>query len=175
MNPSYYPILRIVITLIAGIAMIIFPSQILSYIAILLGMLLIIPGAVQLIRYMIVRFKRSRRDRRNNPMRFPIVATLSVIVGIVIIIFSKELAGLFSILLASALIFAGVYEIVSLVRTKSNNKLAVYILPSVLVLLGIFILANPLNLIPNLIVIMFGIGSIIFSINEIVYLMLMER
>ena len=95
MRPSYYPILRIVLTLIAGVAMILFPGEILSYIAILLGFLLIIPGAIQLIRYGVVRFKRNRRDRRYHPMKFPFIALLAVIAGVAIVVLSHELVGIF--------------------------------------------------------------------------------
>lgn len=172
MRPTYYPILRIVLTFLAGIAMIMFPGEILSYIAILVGLLFIIPGVVIMIRYMIVRFKRNHRVRRNNTMKFPFIAMLAVIVGSVIVIMSNELSSIFSILLASALIFVGGYEVIVLMRTKLGKKISVYILPSLLILLGIFILANPLNLIPNMIVTMFGIGAIIYCINEVVYLII---
>ena len=172
MKPSYYPVLRIVLTLIAGVAMIMFPGRILAYIAILLGALLLIPGIVVLVRYAIVRFKRNRRDRRYNPMKFPLLALLAVIAGTAIIVMANKLSGIFSILLASALIFVGGYEIIALIRTKCNKKVSVYILPSLLVLLGIFILVNPLNLVPNLIVIMFGIGAIVYCINEVVYILI---
>ncbi len=174
MRPSYYPILRIVLTLIAGVAMILFPGEILSYIAILLGFLLIIPGAIQLIRYGVVRFKRNRRDRRYHPMKFPFIALLAVIAGVAIVVLSHELVGIFSILLASALIFVGGYEILALIRTKNKLKVAVYLLPTLLILLGIFILVNPLHLIPSMIVIMFGVGAIIYSINEVVYLLMKD-
>ncbi len=174
MNPSYYPILRIVLTLAAGVAMILFPGEILAYIAILLGFLLIIPGVTQLIRYAIVRFKRNRRDRRYHPMKFPFVALLAVMAGVTLVVLSHKLAGIFSILLASALIFVGGYEIMALIRTRSKHKVAIYLLPALLILLGVFILINPLHLIPNVIVIMFGIGAIIYSINEVVYLLLKD-
>jgi hypothetical protein len=55
-------------------------------------------------------------------------------------------------------------------RSPNRNILGFYVLPALLSLLGIFILVNPLDLLPNVIVIMFGIGAIIYCINEIVYL-----
>ena len=76
MKAAYYPILRIVLTLVSGIFMIIYPAGVLSYIAIIIGLLLIIPGLIQLLRYAIVFTKRNRRDRRNSPITFPFIALM---------------------------------------------------------------------------------------------------
>lgn len=170
MKAIYYPILRIVLTLLVGGAMIAFPGNVLSYIAIVVGLLFIIPGAIELLRYLIIYFRGNRRDRRNNPMRFPVIATLSIIAGIVVIAFSSQFIQIFALLLAVALIIAGGYEIIMIARSEVKNMVGFYIMPALLALLGIFILANPLDLLPNLIVIMFGVGAIIYAINEIVYL-----
>ena len=170
MKPTYYPIIRIVLTLTVGIFMIISPGSVLSYIAIIIGMLMLIPGIIQLLRYAIVRFQRNHRDRRNSTLKFPILSTLCALVGILIIIFSHEVVKIFSLVLASSLLIAGVYEIIMIARSPNRNILGFYVLPSLLSLLGIFILVNPLDLLPNVVVIMFGIGAIIYCINEIVYL-----
>lgn len=170
MKPTYYPILRIVVTLIAGIFMIAYPASVLSYIAFIIGLLLIIPGMLQLVRYMIIVCKRNRRDRRNNPMTFPYVSLLSTLAGIGIIAFSDEIVKVFALLLAAGLILAGGYEIFMILRSEVRNSVGFYIMPSLLLLLGIFILINPLSLLPHIIVTMFGIGAVVYCINEIIYL-----
>lgn len=175
MKAAYYPILRIVITLLMGVFMIIFPQSILMYIAFVMGLMLIIPGAIQLLRYLIVCCKRNRRDRRYNPMKFPILATLCVIAGIMIIVFADVIVKIFSLLLAAALIVAGGYEIIMIARSQRRNVVGYYIMPALLALLGIFILVNPLELLPKIIVIMFGAGAIVYSINEIVYMARLEQ
>lgn len=170
MKPTYYPIIRIVLTLLVGIFMIISPSSVLSYIAIIVGLLLLIPGIIQLLRYAIVRFQRNRRDRRNSIINFPILATLCAVIGIIIIVFRHEVVKIFSLVLASALLIAGIYEIIMIARSTNRNIPGFYVLPALLTLLGVFILINPLDLLPNVMVIMFGVGAIIYCINEIVYL-----
>ncbi|MBR3951913.1 MAG: DUF308 domain-containing protein [Bacteroidaceae bacterium] len=170
MKATYYPIIRIVFTLIVGIFMIISPSSILSYIAIIIGLLLLIPGIVQLLRYAIIRFQRNHRDRRNSSIKFPVLPTACAVTGILIIVFWKEVVKIFSIVLASSLLLAGIYEIMMIARSANRNKLGYYVLPALLTLLGVFILINPLDLLPNVIVIMFGVGAIIYCINEIIYL-----
>lgn len=175
MKAAYYPILRIVLTLVSGIFMIIYPAGVLSYIAIIIGLLLIIPGLIQLLRYAIVFTKRNRRDRRNSPINFPFIALLCTLAGIAIIIFSDEIVKIFSFMLATGLIIAGIYEIVMILRSTTRNMIAFYILPTLLTLLGIFILANPLNMLPHMIVILFGIGAVVYSINEIIYMARISR
>lgn len=174
MKTSYYPIIRIILTLIMGVLMIIFPQSILYYIAVVLGVMLIIPGVVQLTRYFIVYSKLNQRDRRYNPVKFPILATLAIIVGVLIIVFSDVIVKVFSLLLATMLILGGLYEIVMIFRSRHKMSYGYYIMPAILTLLGIFILMNPLDLIPNLIVVTFGIGSVIYCINEIIYMARIE-
>lgn len=175
MKSAYYPILRIVLIILIGIFMIIYPESILKYIAVVIGLLLLIPGAIQLIRYLIVCCKRNRRDRRYNPMTFPFLATFCVLAGVAVIVFSQEIAMVFSLLLAAGLISAGGYEIGMIVKSECRNRVGYYLLPALLVLLGIFILVNPLDLLPKIMIIMFGVGAIIYGINEIVYLARIER
>lgn len=175
MKAAYYPILRIVVTLLLGVFMIIYPNSFLSYIAIVAGLILIIPGLIQLLRYLIVCSKRNRRDRRYNPMKFPIVATLCIAAGAAIIIFANNIIGIFSLLLAVVLIYAGINEIVKIIRSRRKKKFGYYVMPALLAILGVFILVNPLNLLPNIIVIMFGVGAIVYSINEIIYLARLEQ
>lgn len=175
MKPSYYPIIRIIFTLILGILMIVIPQSILYYIAVVVGLMLIIPGAIQLIRYLIICCKRNQRDRRYHPMKFPILATLAIIVGGIIIAFSNFFIEIFSLMFAVLLIIGGLYEIVMIIRSQRKNTIGYYVMPALLTLLGIFILANPLNLLPNLIVMIFGVGAVLYSINEIIYLARIER
>ena len=78
-------------------------------------------------------------------------------------------------MLATGLIIAGIYEIVMILRSTTRNMIAFYILPTLLTLLGIFILANPLNMLPHMIVILFGIGAVVYSINEIIYMARISR
>ncbi|MBQ6939279.1 MAG: DUF308 domain-containing protein, partial [Muribaculaceae bacterium] len=103
-------------------------------------------------------------------INFPILATLCAVIGIIIIVFRHEVVKIFSLVLASALLIAGIYEIIMIARSTNRNILGFYVLPALLTLLGIFILINPLDLLPNVMVIMFGVGAIIYCINEIVYL-----
>lgn len=170
MKPIYYPILRVVLTLLVGIAMIAFPGSILTYLATVVGLLFILPGVVEWLRYLIINLKRSRRARRNNHMRFPLLATLSIVVGVIIMCFSVEFLKIFSFVLAVSLIIAGIYEIAMIVRSNVKGKWGFYVMPVSLSLLGIFILSNPLELLPHLIIVMFGVGAVIYAINELIYI-----
>ena len=169
MKPTYYPILRIVLTLIAGIFMIVSPSSVLAYIAFIVGLLLFIPGAMQLIRYAFIRLQRNRRDRRNSTLKFPILSALCALSGIIIMIFWQETVMIFSLVLASGMLIAGVYETTLIARSEHRNILGYYIVPAILTLLAIFILINPLDMLPNMMVVLYGIGSLLYAISEIVY------
>ncbi|MBO7317486.1 MAG: hypothetical protein J6U43_02055 [Bacteroidales bacterium] len=133
-------------------------------------MLLLIPGLVQILRYFIVRFQRNHRNRRNTTIKFPILATLCALAGVAIIIFWREVVMIFSLVLASGMLIAGVYELIMIARSVLRNQVGFYILPATLTLLGVFILINPLDLLPNMMVVMFGVGAIMYCINEIIYL-----
>ena len=172
MKASYYPLLRIVLTLVTGIFMIVSPDSVLTYIAYIIGLLLIVPALIQLMRYALVRFQRNSGSAF---MTFPILSLLCAISGLFIILFSHEIVKVFSLLLASGLLIAGIYEIVLIARSANRNTLGYYILPIILTLMGIFIISNPLDLLPHVIVIMFGIGAIIYSISEIIYLVRISR
>ena len=169
MKPTYYPILRIVLTLIAGIFMIVSPSNVLAYIAFVVGLLLFIPGLVQLMRYAIIRLQRNRRNRRNSTLKFPVLSALCALSGVLIMIFWQEMVMIFSLVLASGMLIAGVYEVVMIVRSEHRNILGYYIVPAILTLLAIFILINPLDMLPNMMIILYGIGAILYAISEIVY------
>ena len=69
-----------------------------------------------------------------------------------------------------SLIIAGIYEIAMIVRSNVKGKWGFYVMPVSLSLLGIFILSNPLELLPHLIIVMFGVGAVIYAINELIYI-----
>ena len=174
-KPTYYPILRIVLTLIAGVFMIVAPGRVLTYIAYVVGVLLMVPGLVLLVRYAMVRWQRNQRYRRNHAVPFPVLALLCTIAGLSIIVFSQEIVEMLSLVLAVGLLIAGIYEIVMIAGSPCRYIPTFYIVPVVLTLFGVFVLINPLYLLPHVIVVLFGVGAVMYSICEIIYMTRINR
>ena len=168
MKRYYNLLLRIIPTFIVGLFMVVFPQKALHYIALALGLVLLIPGVIKLIQYIIIRTQRSRRSRRNSKMTFPFMATFCTLSGIAILAYPSVVAKIFIYLLGAIIVFAGGYEILFLRLSKRNIPYGYYILPIFQLLIGLFILLNPLNVTERLIVTVFGIGAILYSLSEII-------
>ena len=169
MKPLYNPLIHIILAFVLGIFMILFPDYALHYIAIVLGLILLIPGIVQVVRYIIEHTDKSRRMRRNSSLRFPLLALLCVIAGVAIICFPTTVAKIFIYLLAAFLVFVGIYEIVFLVQLHRNIPMGYYILPILILVTGILLLLNPLSITKAVLVTVFGGGAIVYGISELIY------
>ena len=73
------------------------------------------------------------------------------------------------------LFIAGIYEIVMIAGSPCRHLPTFYIVPVVLTLLGVFVLINPLYLLPHVIVVLFGVGAVMYSICEIIYITRINR
>lgn len=175
MRPLYNPLIHIALALALGIFMVVWPEQALHYIAIALGLTLLIPGIIQMVRYIIEHSDKSRRIRRNSTMRFPIIALLSMLGGIAILCFPATVAKICIYLLAAFLVFAGGYEIIFLALLQRKIPYGYYILPILILLTGILLLINPLSVTQTVIVAVFGWGSIVYSISELIYYIKFKR
>ncbi len=175
MKPLYNPLIYIILAFVLGIFMIVFPNYALHYIAIVLGLTLLIPGIIQMIRYIIEHSDKSRRIRRNSTLRFPILAALSILAGIAIICFPATVAKIFIYLLAASLVFAGIYEIVFLSLLHRRIPVGYYILPILILITGILLLLNPLSITKAVLVTIFGWGSIVYGISELIYYIKFRR
>ena len=169
MKPLSNPLLLIIPSLAIGIFMLVWPAQALHYIAIALGLALLIPSLIQVIRYILMRTDRSRRTRRNSTMTFPVISTLCMLTGIAILCFPGTVARIFIYLLGAFLIFAGIYEILFLALLGRHVPRGYYILPILLLLTGILILVNPFTVTENILVTFFGAGAIVYSLSEMIY------
>lgn len=169
MKPFSNPLLRIIPALIIGIPMIVWPKQTLHYIAIILGLVLLLPGLIQTIRYILMRTDKSRRVRRNSTMTFPFISTLCLLTGIAILCYPGTVARIFIYLLGAFLAFAGIYEILFLALLRRRLPAGYYILPILLLLTGISILINPFTVTENILMTIFGAGTILYSLSETIY------
>ena len=169
MKPMYNPLIHIILAFVLGIFMIAFPDYALHYIAIVLGLTLLIPGIIQVIRYLIEHSDKSRRNRLNSTLRFPMLATLSILAGVAIICFPATVAKIFIYLLAASLVFAGIYEIIFLSLLHRSIPIGYYILPILILITGILLFFNPLSITKAVMVAVFGIGSIAYGVSELIY------
>ncbi len=170
MKNKFLPLLRIIIVFILGVLLIIYPTLTSNIMLIIMGLMFIIPGAIQILRYYIVKRKHSRRDNSTNSLSFPYFSLLCILIGILFIIFISSLNRIFPGLLAAALIFAGAYKIYQMLRSPKKVRSTFYITPSIIIILGLFVFINPFTITNKALVIIFGISAIIYCIDEVIRL-----
>ena len=100
---------------------------------------------------------------------------LSILAGIAIICFPATVAKIFIYLLAASLVFAGIYEIVFLSLLHRRIPVGYYILPILILITGILLLLNPLSITKAVLVTIFGWGSIVYGISELIYYIKFRR
>ena len=134
------------------------PSKTLRSIAYILGGFLIIQGIIILI---------NSASNKNRLYRIdPISGTISIIIGIITIIFCKELTTLFRILISIWIIYNALIKMnISIKLKKIDTNICIYsfIIATAMLASGIFILITQ-----NAILITIGILIFIYSILDII-------
>ncbi len=169
MKPPYNPLIQIVPMIIIGAMMMIWPQLVLHYISFVLGLLLLIPSSIYIIRYTIQHSKRSRRNRRNSTTTFPYLSLLCALAGVAMMWFPDVITQIFIYLLGAFLIIMGGYRMIFLLPLRQYIPFGFFFPAILLILVGTFFLINPLELTENIIITLFGAGIILYGINELVY------
>ena len=153
-------IVRSVRVLLIGVLFLVLGDSALSILVMAVGALLMIPGMVSLISYL--------RHMEQHRM-FPLAAFGSFVLGLWMMISPAFFVGFFMYVLGGVLVALGIYQLASL--SVSSRILPVswplYVLPILVLLLGLFVLFNPFEA-AALPFILIGIGCIISAINDII-------
>lgn len=153
-------IVRSICVLLMGVLFLVLGDSALSILVMAVGALLMLPGLVSLVSY--IRHIAQRR-------MFPLAALGSFILGLWMIVAPAVFVGFFMYVIGGVLVALGIYQLAGL--SVSNRVLPVawplYVLPALVLLLGIFVLFNPFEA-AALPFILMGIGCIISALNDVI-------
>ena len=161
-----------VLILVAGIILIIIHNyDVFSALIITLGVVFIIPGVINL---MVLpgsnnpKKNDTKRRSRQDIINGLISSTGSVILGITMIGWSNLYVKFLPIIFAILLIIGGCFHFCAIAMAFRPTKLPtwLYLFPSLLVIIGLVVIyMDKAVLLPHHIVLLTGIGFVVFAIN----------
>lgn len=153
-------IVRSISVLLIGVLFLVLGDSALSVLVMAVGALLMIPGVFALVSY--VRHMEQRR-------MFPLAALGSFVLGLWMVVSPEVFVGFFMYVVGGVLVALGIYQLAGL--SVSSRMLPVawplYVLPVLVLLLGLFVLFNPFEAaaIPFILI---GVGCIISAVDDMV-------
>ncbi|MEG1915878.1 MAG: DUF308 domain-containing protein [Muribaculaceae bacterium] len=161
-----------IVVLIAGVLLIILHDRvnIMAGIVIIMGIMFLIPSAINLLMIMIQRGKNNVED---DAKQFFLLNTVSSIgglcLGIFLIAMPDIFIGILAYMFAGILLIAGIYHIVFLVISSKIVKMPLwfYILPSLTTIAGLVIIFSSVRTIESVVVLITGISLVCFTINSV--------
>ena len=159
-NPTY-GIIRSIVALLLGLAIVIWPDIAVAAAVRALGAVMVLVGGISLA----INF--AGKERLGSLYAF--TGIIAVLFGIVLLVFPDFFVKLLSYLFGVLMIFFSIGEIVNLISIGKNTKVkfAFYIIPILIFILGIVLLTNPFEVVKTLFVV-FGIALIVYAIFELV-------
>lgn len=161
MKQMNYSLIRVVFALIIGLVLVIWPNTASDYLVITIGILFIIPGLIGMISY----FTRDK----GTGNRFPIAALGSFLFGLWLVIMPEFFANLLMYVLGVILVLGGAQQIysVAVARRWTTVPFGFYVLPGLILIAGILILFNPVQ-VRNTAFLIIGITSIVYAATELI-------
>ena len=130
-----YTLIWGVASVLTGVLFIWLNIQIVNWIILLLGCLLLLAGILPVI---------SSIFRRES---LPLFSAFEAIIGLIVLVFNTKLIALLFILLGALLILAGIQQINSLINIKRINGISVpfyhYLIPILCIIGGVIAIWNP--------------------------------
>lgn len=155
-------VVRGILTVLLGLALIIWPEEAIKYLVITIGILFILPGLFSIIAY----FTHSREF---STARFPIEGAGSILLGIWLVAMPAFFVNILMYILGAFLLLASIQQFLTLFRARKYYGVpwGFYVVPSLLLILGIIILLNPFET-ASVVFILFGGAIFVYGISELV-------
>lgn len=165
MNKMNSALLRSALAIVLGIVLVLWPEMAVTYLVITIGILFILPGIFSLLSY----FTRNRENQEGSGRTFPIEGAGSILLGVWLVVMPEFFVNILMYILGVLLILAGVFQIVSLIKSRKYYRVGwgYYVLPLFILITGILILAYPFGAAANTFV-LFGVTSIVYGLSDIV-------
>jgi len=168
-NPSFQ---RIIIALIVGVVLVVFPQNASEYLVIALGVVFMLPSIFSMLNY----FWERNKDVSLRGLAFPIEGLGGFLFGLLLVIKPGLFSNILVMVFGFLLVMAGVQQIASLVAARRWTPVAVgyYIIPVIILLSGLFALSNPVGMRSTLFKIV-GVFFIIYALYEFLNWLLFMR
>ncbi len=166
-STKYRPsLLGAILTIVIGLIFTFQSGMAIESVVMFIGGLLILLGAT----YIISNYNVKRHNPQIKLMP-PINGYVSAVFGLILILFPAYFVALFMITLGVVLLALGVMQLFMVHRAKLAGVLSnsyFYIVPSFLTLLGVLIIFNPFSFANAIVIILFGVSSLIYGVSNLI-------
>ncbi len=161
MKKINYAFIRAICALVAGIVLVMFPSEAGNYFVITIGALFMVPSLIGLISYF--------AQRKEYPAFFPVDSIGGILFGLLLMLMPGFFANFLTFVLGFFLLIGGIQQLSTLIAARQWSKvpLVYYIVPSLIFLAGIYAITNP-NGTRSTAFIIIGITCIFYAVFELV-------
>lgn len=168
-----YSLLRGGTALLTGVLLVFWPQSAVLYLIMVLGCLFFIPGLFSMLAY----YRHKSID--GVPHRFgwsQVLSVGSILFGLCLIVRPMFFEAILMYALGVILTYAGLSEIVHLVSVRQWVRVpgGFYVTPVLVMLVGIFILFNPIES-ANVSFIILGIGCMVYGLSDMVNVIKFRR
>lgn len=164
-------IINSIITMIVGLIFCIIPEYIADFFILIIGAGIILVGLIYFSAPIIV-------DKTYKPTILSVFYLIvSILAGILLIIFSKTIVNISIIILGCILIISGFAQIFNIIRNANlgiKAPLFFFLFPITLIVLGALVCFNPFKT-QTILFILFGTGMIMYSIFDIISIISIRR
>lgn len=167
MKGSYVGILRLVVAMVAGVFLIVFPRLTVRVLVYATGVLLVVAGVVHVLRYVSVRRRVVRHRGNAKVVRWPVVPALCVVVGVVVVVAADAVVGVFPVMVGAGLVWMGLWRLY--VRWRRGGGVGVWrgLVPMLMLVLGLFVVVNPLAVVDSVLVVLCGVCCVVYCADEV--------
>lgn len=154
-------LVRSVLALLIGIVLLVWPNEAVHYFFLVFGILLLVSGGDSIWRFV--------SARKSGDILTPLLAMgiCEVLIGAVFVVNPEILMNFLILIFGLILLFVGAYEVILLVSYKQRFGWY-YLLPLVVLLMGILLLVNPFSATQAILVMLFGISVILYGVSGII-------
>lgn len=166
MNAFQNPLVRIIAAIAIGLLLMLYPHAALPTILLIIGILVGVPSLYTILAYLL-----SGASKRKEP--FPVLSAILLLFGCSLILVPSWYIGVTIYVLGGVLVLIGVYQLLYLLTLKKSVKRKAgwvsYLLPVLILLIGIEILVNPFSSTERVIVGTFGAATLLYGITDLLY------
>lgn len=166
MNAFQNPLVRIIAAIAIGLLLMLYPHAALPTILLIIGILVGVPSLYTILAYLL-----SGASKRKGP--FPVLSAILLLFGCSLILVPSWYIGVTIYVLGGVLVLIGVYQLLYLLTLKKSVKRKAgwvsYLLPVLILLIGIEILVNPFSSTERVIVGTFGAATLLYGITDLLY------
>lgn len=150
--------IRGIFSIVMGILLVMYPGIASIYFVMAIGAMFFIPGIIALVSYFI---------NRKNGFPFPIIGLGSLLFGLWLLIMPSFFVFILMYVLGAVLVLAGLNMIANLISARKYSKVVIgfFIVPVLILLVGILVLINPFET-AELPFIILGVSSIIYALSD---------